>query len=483
MPQIGRVVAGRQIGRIPASRLHGAVVARCQCGRPVAALPVEADVGLDAISAEVTCVVNPIRSRRALDLVVVDIGGFGADAELAKSRCRHLVVQADVDAFSQQLAQVRVTARQAADHTGDRITLELVAERLHAGRIALAQDITRRHRSDAVVDADPVPVERCGQARHGRGAEHQPQGLGRGSFRCQGRIACTGHEGHRALATTRGDRHAGRTQLTVGHWHAGSGTTSLDRCVPGSSAIDAVAWVEVRVIRLRTAAEGVTQCRCAKAFGISAPGQHILDRFPHEAGFAVGRLAEVAVVRSTRGQIDTQQFGETLGFQQRHVQLGISLLDRVFTDRRIGCQIGREPRLLELPWHVKAADVALLEARSQTDSTGWQLEQLTRDVGCQALHRAAITALAGRHHIVECRLVRCRRAANDVKRRAFSQRDRRRCGAALDDAIGVHERRTDSLFQVQQVQVAGADKSAADPAVVDPGTPVPRHAADRQIAV
>ena len=152
-------------------------------------------------------------------------------------------------------------------------------------------------------------------------------------------------------------------------------------------------------------------------------------------------------------------------------------------DSRIGCQIGRETRLLELPWPVEAADVALFEAGRQTDGTGWQLEQLTRDVGCQALHRAAIAALAGRHHIVECRLVRCRWATDDVKRRAFSQRDRRRCGAALDNAIGVHERRTDGLLQVQQVQVAGADESAADPAVIDPGAPVPWHAAQGQIAL
>ena len=77
-------------------------------------------------------------------------------------------------------------------------------------------------------------------------------------------------------------------------------STALDWCYSG---------------RLVAAAERVAHGRGAEALGPGAAGQQVAHRLPHHAGLAVGRVAEVAVVRMARCEVDTQQLRERHVFQ------------------------------------------------------------------------------------------------------------------------------------------------------------------------
>ena len=109
------------------------------------------------------------------------------------------------------------------------------------------------------------------------------------------------------------------------------------------------------------------------------------------AGLAVGRLAEVAVVRLTGRHVQTKSFDEGQTLEEGNIQLQVSLVDIVVANGGTARQIGSKVCLLHRARPVETTHLPLLQPGRKTHLAARKVHDFTAKVGMGASHGRAVS--------------------------------------------------------------------------------------------
>ena len=262
------------------------------------------------------------------------------------------------------------------------------------------------------------------------------------------------------MRSHRGGRHEALLQLAVVGRHVLQAAGAA-----AGGTVHAVARVaEAGGEGLRRTAVQVTNGRGTEALGIGGAHQQVIHRTPLQAELVVDRVTEGVEVRVTGGSVEGQFLGTRHIGQDRHVQLQVELVNGVGAVGRAGGQVGRVTRLGDGVRGEAALFLAVFITQREAQVAGRQGEQRAGQVGevvvglAQADSVFFLVQLLDHVRIIQ-RVGHCTgtETGKRVPRGAGRQCDRGGSGTALDHALGIQERRTDSGLDARDVEVAVVD--------------------------